>query len=359
LIVEKATHPAPMELPPLPPEPLVTVVIGNYNYARFLPEAVESVRSQTYKRWELIICDDGSTDDSREVLERLAGEDPRIRLLFKENGGLTTAWNCALEHSSGDIICLFDADDIMLPNKLEAVCQAFHSNPRAGYVYHKFQLIDSTGRPFGSDQPGVMHSGWLHDRAVRSGGHVIHSNSLVTCLRRELADRVFPLPIGVGPFGDRYIANLAVFMTEVSSIPECLAYYRIHDRNNYGTDRLDPSTLRVVIDATNTLFPFQRQFLVDHFPDEIASNVRLADARPYWEHLAAIHLLNGTDDCIVDGHSVPEIVSNLKGSNRFYAWRLLFALPDRLSRGLLRLWWGNAWWKRYVRRFTRSIGGQV
>src|SRR5579863_8833232 len=85
----------PIELPPLCENPLISVLTANFNYGRYIGEAIESVLGQTYTNFEMIVCDDGSTDDSCEVVKRFLQRDPRIRLVRKQNGGQTSAANAA------------------------------------------------------------------------------------------------------------------------------------------------------------------------------------------------------------------------------------------------------------------------
>src|SRR6201988_707109 len=95
---------------------LVTILINNYNYSRFLPYAIDSALAQTYRNIEVIVVDDGSTDNSREVLAKYAG---RVIAVQKENGGQPTAFNAGFAASKGDIICFLDADDLFLLEKIQ------------------------------------------------------------------------------------------------------------------------------------------------------------------------------------------------------------------------------------------------
>lgn len=104
----------PIPLEPLPDSPLVSILMPNYNYGRYIGEAIESVLRQTYPHWELIICDDGSTDNSCEVVKRYQDKDSRIKLIQKENGGMASALNAAYRECKGDIICLLDSDDVFV-----------------------------------------------------------------------------------------------------------------------------------------------------------------------------------------------------------------------------------------------------
>src|SRR5688572_166602 len=78
----------PLQLPPLGHAPLVSVLIVNYNYEHFLSDAIESVLKQTYQNFEIVICDDGSKDNSRELISEYARKDARVKPIFKENGGV-------------------------------------------------------------------------------------------------------------------------------------------------------------------------------------------------------------------------------------------------------------------------------
>ncbi len=103
---------------------MVSVIIPCFNQGRYLPEALESVIRQTWADWECIVVNDGSTDDTREVALRFTRRDPRIRYLEKRNGGLSDARNHGLDAARGDLIQFLDADDALLPRKLEAQIEA-------------------------------------------------------------------------------------------------------------------------------------------------------------------------------------------------------------------------------------------
>src|SRR5437764_1069566 len=94
----------------VPSMPDVSVIINNYNYGRFLAEAIESALSQTLPATEVIVVDDGSTDNSPEVIGRYEG---RIRSIMKSNGGQASALNAGFGASSGDVVIFLDADDVL------------------------------------------------------------------------------------------------------------------------------------------------------------------------------------------------------------------------------------------------------
>ncbi|MDE6125640.1 MAG: glycosyltransferase [Muribaculaceae bacterium] len=99
-------------------QPLVTVVVPVYNAGKFLGEALESLRSQSYARFEAIMVDDGSTDESAEICERFCKSDRRFRLIRQPNCGVSAARNAGIENAKGDWIAFLDADDMMYPESL-------------------------------------------------------------------------------------------------------------------------------------------------------------------------------------------------------------------------------------------------
>lgn len=105
-------------------QPLVSVIVAAYNVERYLPAALESVLAQTYKNLEILVVDDGSTDKTPGICDTYARKDSRIRVIHKENGGLSDARNAALPVASGEYIAYLDGDDRMQPCMIEAMVRA-------------------------------------------------------------------------------------------------------------------------------------------------------------------------------------------------------------------------------------------
>jgi glycosyltransferase involved in cell wall biosynthesis len=230
----------PIALPPLLPAPRVSILMANYNYANFVGEALESVLDQSYDRFEVVACDDGSTDNSREVIRDLAARDPRVRLIEKENGGAASALNSAYEHSDGDILCLLDADDTFHPTKLDEVVNAFRTTDW-GLVVHPLMVVDAAGRPI-QRKPifSNFESGWVAADVVRRGGRWSYMEASAVCLRREVATFVFPIPEDrFRTWADAYVCTLAALLAPVGFIDGTLASYRIHGSNVSGFNALD------------------------------------------------------------------------------------------------------------------------
>ena len=125
----------------------------SYNYARFLPTAIESVLNQSYELFELIVVDNGSTDGSYEIALDYAERDARIRVLThagRENRGVNASLNLGVREAGGEYFGLLPADDLYLPDGLERRVRLLETAPEAGFAYGRAQLIDETGEPTGT-----------------------------------------------------------------------------------------------------------------------------------------------------------------------------------------------------------------
>ena len=103
---------------------MISVVVPIYNVERYLQRALDSIRSQTYKDWEAILVDDGSTDNSGQIAEEYAQCDHRFKVIHKPNGGLSDARNAGIEHINGEFLLFLDADDFMHPQLMELCIEA-------------------------------------------------------------------------------------------------------------------------------------------------------------------------------------------------------------------------------------------
>ncbi|MDP4268383.1 MAG: glycosyltransferase family 2 protein [Bacteroidota bacterium] len=122
---------------------LISVIVPCYNYACFLSEALESILNQTYSKWECIIVDDGSTDNTKEVAERFIARDSRFRYIFQQNKGLPASRNTGLKEAKGEFIQLLDADDLISTEKFQTQIKAFINNPNADIVYSNYKAFNN------------------------------------------------------------------------------------------------------------------------------------------------------------------------------------------------------------------------
>jgi glycosyltransferase involved in cell wall biosynthesis len=127
------------------PSPLVSVVMAAYNAEAFIAEAVESVVSQTFADFELVVVEDGSTDGTSEILQRFADADPRVRILSQLNSGMVTALNVGCRAARGDLIARLDADDVAIPDRLEKQVAFLEENPDHVLVGGASIKIDGAG----------------------------------------------------------------------------------------------------------------------------------------------------------------------------------------------------------------------
>lgn len=212
-------------------QPLVSIVTPTYNREDFLGEAIQSVIDQTYGQFELIIVDDGSTDESEALVERFALNDPRIRYFKQHNQGQSVARNRGIKESQGEFICFLDSDNKWFPDKLEASVKAFYDEPSVDIVYGDNVTISETGAEIDrSNMP--RHSGLITERLLAD--NFISMNT--TMVRKHCFDK-----LGAFNERDRLAEDYELwlrFSTEFRFlyIPHYFGYYRVMD-NQISTDK--------------------------------------------------------------------------------------------------------------------------
>jgi glycosyltransferase involved in cell wall biosynthesis len=219
--------------PELKGGPVASIIITNFNYGRFLSEAIESALSQTYPDTEVIVVDDGSTDNSREVIERFAG---RVRPVMKENGGQASAFNAGFEASRGEVIVFLDADDYLLPGAVEEACRLL-ADPEVVRVQWPLRVIDEQGRPTGRVRPSnPLDEGDLRDQVIRYGPYGYNTSPTSgSAWARSFIGRIYP----IGECGDKHGADahlnvLAPIYGRIVKIEHPVTCYRIHGSNFSG-----------------------------------------------------------------------------------------------------------------------------
>jgi GT2 family glycosyltransferase len=122
---------------------LVSVVIPTHNRAYCVFLAIDSVRDQSHKNWEVVLVDDGSTDDTAVVISARYGNDPRVRYIYQTNAGVSAARNAGIRASRGDYVAFLDSDDVWKPWKLEVQLACFQFFPEVGMVWTNFEAVDA------------------------------------------------------------------------------------------------------------------------------------------------------------------------------------------------------------------------
>jgi glycosyltransferase involved in cell wall biosynthesis len=202
----------------------VSAIITSYNYGRFLGAALESVLSQTYPAHEIIVVDDGSTDDTAQVAARYAGRG--VRYLYQENRGASAARNLGIRNSSGALIAFLDADDRWLPEKLEKQARHLRAHPEVGFVTGgEWEVDDSGARPPWLLLRESFDSRTIYPRILIE--NMVGSTSLVM-VRRECLEWVglFDEKIPLGQDWDLWIRLAKEYPAACLSVP--LMKYRRH-----------------------------------------------------------------------------------------------------------------------------------
>jgi glycosyltransferase involved in cell wall biosynthesis len=347
----------PMELPLLSETPLVSVLAPNYNYAQYIGDALESMLAQGYPHFEVIVCDDGSSDDSCAVIERYVRQNHRFQLIRKANGGLPSTLNAAYAAAKGEIVCLLDTDDVFCPEKLEKIVSAFRTNPASGVCVHNLLPVSKKREPIDAPVPRKpLKEGWIGPQGLRSGVASNLPPASGLCFRRQVTDRIFPLPNQVRRLLDAYLLELALFFTPVVVLTEVLAEYRLHGDNI--TARLEPNPLAInrYVEDIATLVEAQRHFLATHHGAEAAECLRLDNRREYWENLLALYILEDHPQDRVHGYTADALLAQLPQTLRKRLWQSILALPSGVARRALYLWWKPASWKSFARPVAQVLG---
>lgn len=261
-----------MVLPDLPAEPLVSVLVSNYNYAEYVQEAVASVLAQTYSRLDVVIVDDGSTDGSQAVLAELA-DDPRVTVVSQDNAGQAVAINAAFEQSSGDIVCLLDADDLFEPTRVARTVEMFRAAPRAGLAVCRMLAVDARNAPIMRDPaPWPLSQGWCAPHALGDDGPVVRLPATsALALRRETAAQLLPIDPTLRGWADGYLHRLAPLLTEITATPEPLVRYRHHGDNLSAALYETPETIRGRLRQTAMLHEAARRGAQSLLGPEVAA----------------------------------------------------------------------------------------
>lgn len=201
----------------------VSIIVNNFNYARFVVAAVASALGQTYPDCEVIVVDDGSTDDSRELLRQFEG---RVQFIFKQNGGQSSALNAGLQASNGQLVAFLDSDDELFPYAIQTAVSAWQTN--VAKVQFPLEILDQGNRPTGLRMPrGPLSGGSLMKQYLETGGYITSPTS-GNLFSREFLNRIFPIPENEFEAADNYINTCAPFFGQIVALTQPLGFYRIH-----------------------------------------------------------------------------------------------------------------------------------
>ncbi len=214
-------------------KPLVSVIIPNYNYARYLPQALDGVLAQTYPHIEIIVVDDGSNDGTIAVLHSY-GE--RIRWFQHQRQGVSTARNSGVHESRGELVAFLDADDVWLPMKVERQVQRFLEDPELGLVHCGWEAIDQVGSRFDAHVDGL--EGWVAKDLLllrRPAVVVVGSSAMVP---RETFKQVNGFDTRLSTSSDWDFSYRVALQKRVGFVAQVLIQYRMHGTNMHSNIRV-------------------------------------------------------------------------------------------------------------------------
>jgi len=246
-------------------DPQVSIVIPTHNSSRYLVNALDSVLAQTVSDFEVLVVDDGSSDDTECVMRHYG---PPVRYIKQQNSGVAVARNNGISESRGRYVAFLDADDVWLPFKLERQLEKIDLNSASGACYSAFSIVTSELEPVDVNQR--QHSGPLLE-SLLTKGNVVGTPSTVIC-ERELLFEVggFDPELSYGADWDLWL-RLAV-RTGFCYVDEPLVMYRQHDANmSRSASLVESDSLRVL----------EKGFEIDGLSDSLRAKRRAAFARNY------------------------------------------------------------------------------
>jgi glycosyltransferase involved in cell wall biosynthesis len=212
---------------------LISIIINNFNYARFLRQSIDSALAQTHPLTEVIVVDDVSTDESRDIIRSYRD---RIRPVLQEkNGGQAAALNSGFEASSGEVVIFLDADDYLYPEAVARVADAWRDG--LTILQYRLHLLDAAGEILDLYPPpeNAFDVGNVVPKLLATGryeGTVTSGNAF----GRAALERVMPIPPEPFRLGaDGYLVSTVPFYGEVSALETPLGVYRLHGGNLWQT----------------------------------------------------------------------------------------------------------------------------
>jgi len=254
----------------------ISVIIPCYNQAEYLPEAVESVISQTYSNWECIIVNDGSTDGTEEIARSYCDKDHRIKYYSKENGGLSSARNAGLKIAAGEYIQFLDSDDVIDKEKFKKQIETFKEKSAdisvTDYILFKGDITNQFENFLSQQQYNLTIEGLLYEWAV-----------------------TFVIPIHAGLFNRSFLERNDITFNEsvraredwifwcqsaladarFNNLDKKLAFYRVHDKSmNHDVRRMMISHIESIFELDDLLSDdFKKEFrkkISEHAIDQLS-----------------------------------------------------------------------------------------
>jgi len=232
-------------------EPLVSVITATYNIASFVQESVKSALAQTWENLEVIVVDDGSSDDTPRLLRAIG--DRRLRCCFEPHRGQAAAINTGIAAAQGSYIAFLDGDDLWMPTKIETHMRFHRDNPEADMTFSLSSTIDEQGRSL--DLPSIPRGGPIGPRELLVENVIRNGSSAV--VRREALDRSGLFDTGLAQCYDLdlFLRIALLRSNNIYCIPEVLTKYRRRPNQNSSDWRLMRTGWDEVIAKTRAVAP--------------------------------------------------------------------------------------------------------
>jgi glycosyltransferase involved in cell wall biosynthesis len=223
--------------------PFVTVLVPNYNHARYLPQRLDSIVAQTFHDYELIALDDCSTDDSREVLAEYARRVPMRLLLNDKNSGTPfIQWRRGAEAAAGEYLWIAESDDFADPRLLETLVDRVRRHPGTGIAYCQSLMVNERGETIGNMESwtaGLDPERWTHDFTNRGADEVARylvrrntiPNASAALVRRDLLLDAVRDAERLRLAGDWWTWARVLMNSDVAFVAEPLNRFRMHERS--------------------------------------------------------------------------------------------------------------------------------
>ena len=215
--------------------PKVSIVISTYNRSSYICEAIDSVLKQDFKNFEIIVVDDGSTDNTKEVLSKYKN----IRYIYQENNGRSEARNAGIKAASAEYVAFLDDDDIWLEGKLYKQVVFLDSHPETGLVHTFSEVVDEDGNILGEETEKRLN---FYKRAIKIGYTYEGMSRLcimflsTVVVRKECFNQVGFFDGNIPAFEDWDFYLRFALKYKISLIPEILVKYKLHKKNTSSNE---------------------------------------------------------------------------------------------------------------------------
>lgn len=278
--------------------PLVSVIIPNYNHARYLPDRIESVLGQTYPHFEVIILDDCSTDNSREVIEKYRTNPHVSQIVYNEvnSGSVFRQWKKGLSFAKGDLLWIAESDDRCENTFLERLTRSFEEFPSLSLTFSRSLLFNDTGKTWTMDSEGLTEgfyeSHTFLTKFMSRGCPMLNASS---CLFSKSAfERIDDRYTEFRCSGDRMFWTLIAEQGDVAVIGDRLNHYRKHSENvtSYGfRNGINQRETRLILDyiyekgyiSRKTYKEIRRKYLKKFVFELLEDNKQKKEIYQFWD----------------------------------------------------------------------------